>query len=124
LEAANESEHNIKLRLRDRHASELNRQARAVNSFGTTATKPQRHVLRWDRWLSKYDLQYLTAGAARNSIFPPHVQAASAMLCPQRAAYTASRGCGGVTANRWVGAIQYGHVSFDGECFTFRGVRY
>ncbi len=54
-----------KFRLRDKHAAELKRQARAVNFVWNYCNEAQRHVLRWDRWLSYVDLARLTAGAGK-----------------------------------------------------------
>jgi putative transposase len=56
----------FKLRLRDKHAAELNRQARAVNFVWNYCNWALRHVLRWDRWLSTFDLQRLTNGASKD----------------------------------------------------------
>jgi len=115
----------IKLRLRDRHASELNRQARAVNFIWNYCNEAQRHVLRWDRWLSKYDLQYLTAGSSKELDIHAHT---IKRVCN---AYVTARRIHRKPWLRWrhrksLGWVPFstGHVSFDGECFTFRGVRY
>jgi hypothetical protein len=56
----------FKLRLRDKHAAELNRQARAVNFVWNYCNWALRHMLRWDRWLSTFDLQRLTNGASKD----------------------------------------------------------
>jgi hypothetical protein len=50
----------IKLRLRDKFAAELSRQAQAVNVVWNYCNEAQRHMLRWDRWLSAFDLHRLT----------------------------------------------------------------
>jgi hypothetical protein len=54
----------IKLRLRDKHAAELNRQARAVNFCWNYLNETSRKA--WERdhkWLSRYDLSALVSGA-------------------------------------------------------------
>lgn len=54
----------FKFRLRDKHASELNRQAKAVNFVWNYANETQRKAARdGRRWLSAFDLDRLTAGA-------------------------------------------------------------
>jgi putative transposase len=52
----------FKFGLRDKHTAELNRQAWAVNVIWNYCNEAQRHMLRWDRWLSAFDLQKLTTG--------------------------------------------------------------
>jgi hypothetical protein len=55
-----------KFRLRDTCASELNRQARAVNFVWNYCNERQKEAVnKGRRWLSKYDLQSLTAGASK-----------------------------------------------------------
>ena len=115
----------IKLRLRDKHAAELNRQARAVNDVWNYCNEAQRHMLRWDRWLSYGDLARLTAGAGRDLDIHSHTVQ---RVCRQ---YVESRRrtrkpwlrFRGKKSLGWV-PFNTGHVSFDGECFIFRGVRY
>src|SRR5215831_890127 len=58
----------VKLRLRDKHAAELNRQARAVNRVWNDCNEAQRHVFetRWackEKWLTYRGLARATAGA-------------------------------------------------------------
>ena len=56
----------LKFRLRDKHASELNRQARAVNFVWNYANETQQKAARSGRsWLTAVDLQRLTAGASK-----------------------------------------------------------
>jgi Zn finger protein HypA/HybF involved in hydrogenase expression len=56
----------VKLRLRDKHAAELNRQARAVNTVWNYVNEVQQKAARAGRkWLSVYDLQRLTNGASK-----------------------------------------------------------
>lgn len=115
----------IKLRLSDKHAVELNRQARAVNFIWNYCNDAQRHMLRWDRWLSKYDLQRLTAGSSKELNIHAHTikrvcEVYATIRYKRRKPWLRWR-------NRkslgWV-PFNTGHVAFDGKCFTFRGVRY
>jgi putative transposase len=54
----------LKLRICDKHASELNRQARAVNFVWNFCNETQRHAIKWGKkWPSGFDLQKLTAGS-------------------------------------------------------------
>jgi IS605 OrfB family transposase len=120
----------IKLRLRDKHAAELNRQARAVNFVWNYANDAQKHAFetRWawrDKWLSKYQLQHLTAGSSKDLDLHAHT---IKIVCDT---YVKSRK---QHKKRWLryrgrkslGWVPFntGHVSFDGDAFTFRGVRY
>jgi putative transposase len=59
----------VKLRLRDKHAGELNWQARAVNFVWNCCNDAQKHAFQtrraWrDKWLSCSALAAATAGAA------------------------------------------------------------
>lgn len=56
----------MKFRVRDKHARELNRQARAVNFVWNYCNETQKKTARSRRkWLTAVDLQRLTAGASR-----------------------------------------------------------
>ena len=60
----------LKHRLRDRCASSLNRQARAVNFVWNYCNEAQKHAFekRWkwqDKWLSAGALEALTAGSSK-----------------------------------------------------------
>jgi putative transposase len=114
-----------KFRLRDKHAAEFNRQARAVNFVWNYCNEAQQHVLRWDRWLSAFDLQKLTAGSSKELDIHAHT---IKCVCDQ---YVRSRKQHRKAWLRWRGRkslgwmpFNTGHVMFDGETFTFRGVRY
>jgi putative transposase len=114
-----------KFRLRDKHAVELNRQARAVSWVWNYCNEAQRHVLRWDRWLSYVDLAHLTAGASKELDIHSHT---IQRVCRQ---YVDSRKLHRKPWLRWrdrksLGWVPFntGHVSFDGEVFMFRGVAY
>jgi putative transposase len=120
----------VKLRLRDKHAAELNRQARAVNRVWNYCNEAQRHAFetRWawkDEWLTYPGLARLTAGAGVELHLHSHsVQ----RVCKE---YVKSRQ---QQKKRWLrfrdrdslGWVPFntGHVSFDGEAFRFHGVRY
>ena len=55
-----------KFRLRDKHAAELNRQARAVNFVWNYCNETQQKAVRAHRkWLTVFDLQKLTNGASK-----------------------------------------------------------
>lgn len=115
----------IKLRLRDRHASELNRQARAVSLVWNYCNEAQRHVLRWNRWLSSFDMMRLTAGAGKELDIHAHtVQRVCRVYVDARRThkkrYLRFRGRKSLG---WV-PFNTGHVTFDGKVFRFRGVRY
>lgn len=57
----------MRLRLRDKHARELNRQARAVNFVWNYCNETQQKAARAHRkWLTAVDLQRLTAGASKD----------------------------------------------------------
>ena len=114
----------IKHRLRDKHAAELTRQASAVNFVWNYCNGAQKHVRRWDRWLSSVDLQRMTAGVSKElNIHSQTVQ----NVCKQ---YVKSRVQHKKPWLRWRGRTSLGWipfntgVTFDGEAFTFRGVRY
>jgi hypothetical protein len=111
-----------KFRLRDKHGAELNRQAWVVNAIFNYVNEAQRHMLRWDRWLSYVDLARLTAGPARKLDLHAHTVQ---RVCRQ---HVESRKLQRKPWLRWRGrkssgwvAFNTGHVSFDGEDFTFRG---
>lgn len=56
----------LKFRLRDKHAAELNRQARAVSYVWNFCNQTQQKAARSGRkWLTAVDLQRLTAGASK-----------------------------------------------------------
>jgi IS605 OrfB family transposase len=114
-----------KYRIRDKHAAELNRQARAVNTVWNYCNEAQRHVLRWDRWLSGFDLARLTAGVSKELDIHSHTVQ---RVCR---AYADARRVHGKPWLRWRGRKSLGwvpfntaHVAFDGKRFTFRGVSY
>jgi|SRR5882672_281041 len=115
----------IKLRLRDKHSPELNRQARAVNAVWNYCNEAQKHVLRWDRWLSKHDLQRLTANTSKELDLHGHtIQRVCHVYVDSRRAYCKAW-------LRWRGQKSLGWIpfngpslTFDGKSFLFRGVHY
>lgn len=116
----------IKLRLRDKHAAELNRQARAVNFVWNYCNETSRKA--WDRdrrWLSGFDLCGLSAGSS--AALNLHAQSIQ-VICRQ---YASSRDKAKRAGIRWRGKkslgwvpFNTGKVSFDGRSLKFFGVRY
>ena len=116
----------LKLRLRDKHAAGLERQARAVNYVWNYCNERQRQAVReCRRWLSYPALAHLTSGvSAELSLHAHTIQ----RVCRT---YVDSRCTHKKPWLRWRGRhslgwvpFNTGHVTFDGEAFTFRGVRY
>jgi IS605 OrfB family transposase len=121
----------IKLRLRDKHTAELNRQAGAVNVVWNYCGEIHREVSRrWRgganvRFPSAFELMRLTAGAGKDLNIHGHT---IQRVCDQ---YVISRKTHrkswvrfrGRKSLGWV-PFNTGTVSFDGEAFTFRGARY
>jgi putative transposase len=114
-----------KLRVCDKHCAELNRQARAVNTVWNYCNEAQRHVLRWDRWLSAFDLMRLTAGAGKDLDIHAHTvqRVCRAYVDARRAHRKAWLRWRGRKSLQWV-PFNTGHVTFDGAGFAFRGERY
>lgn len=115
-----------KFRLRDRHAAELNRQARAVSYVWNYCNEAQRYMVQHQReWLSWHDLQKMTAGSSKELGLHAHTiqQVCQAYDRSRRANKRAWLRFRGRKALGWV-PFNRGHVSFDGEAFVFRGVRY
>lgn len=115
-----------RFRLKDKHDSELRRQARAVNYVWNFCGETQKSALRWrKKWPSKYDLQKLTAGASKEMNIHAHT---IQKVCET---FARSRDARRKPMLRWRGRkslgwvpFNKGHVRFDGEAFVFRGVRY
>jgi putative transposase len=116
----------IKLRLRDKHAAELNRQARAVNYVWNYCNETQQKAAQAKRkWLSNFDLQKLTAGASKE--LDIHSHTIKRVCC----AFDDARKIHRKAWLRWRGKkslgwvpFNTGHASFNGEVFKFRGVEY
>ncbi len=115
-----------KLRLRDTHAAELNRQARAVNFVWNYLNQTQRKAAReCRRWLSGFDLMQLTAGTSGDLDLHAHTiqRVCRAYADARRTHKKAWLRWRGRRSLGWV-PFNTGHVAFDGEAFIFRGVRY
>lgn len=116
----------IKLRLKDKHAVELNRQARAVNYVWNYCNETQQKAARSNRnWLTWPEFQRLTAGSSKElNISSSTIQ----KTCQQ---YERSRKQHRLPWLRYRGRkslgwvpFNQGYVRFDGAAFVFRGVRY
>jgi len=120
----------LKHRLRDKCASSLNKQARAVNFVWNYCNEAQKHAFekRWawkDKWLSTGALEALTARSSKELGLQGHT---IQKICDQ---YVRSRK---QHKRRWLrfrgrkslGWVPFSNdqVTFDGEAFTFNGVRY
>lgn len=115
-----------KLRLKDKHAAELNRQARVVNYVWNYCNETQQKAARSGRkWLGAFDLQKLTSGSSKELNLHSHT---ISEICRQydrsrrqhKKAWLRFRGRKSLG---WV-PFNQGHVRFDGEAFVFRSVRY
>lgn len=116
----------FKFRLRDKHAAELNRQARAVNYVWNYCNETQQKAVRSGRkWLSRYDLQALTNGASVDLDLHAHT---IQRICTQyeTARKTHKKAWLKFRGRKSLGWVPFntGHVSFDGTAFMFRKVRY
>jgi putative transposase len=96
-----------------------------VNFVWNYYNAAQRHMLRWDRWLSTFDLQRLTNGASKDLDVRAHTiqrvcRAYDNARRMHKKAWLRWRG------RNWLGWVPFntGHVTFDGEVFKFRGVAY
>lgn len=115
-----------KFRLRDKHAAELNRQARAVNYCWNFCNETQQKAVQSGRkWLTAVGLMQLTAGAGKLLDLHAHT---IQKVCQQ---FDRSRSAKRRPWLRWRGRrslgwvpFNTGHVTFDGETFKFRGQRY
>lgn len=116
----------VKLRLKDKHASELNRQASAVNMVWNFCNETSRHAWKRDRrWLSGFNLGKLTAGSSSGLGLHAHT---IAKVCQR---FAINRDMAKRAGIRWrsrksLGWVPFstGHVKFDGEILKFRGNKY
>lgn len=116
-----------KFRLRDTATSELNRQARAVNMVFNYCNERQKEAVNKGRkWLSKYDLQKLTAGSSKELDIHAHTIQG---VCHQ---YERSRTQHKKAWLKWrsnkksLGWVPFnqGHVTYKNGAFYFRGREY
>lgn len=116
----------FRFRLRDTSDSELRRQARAVNFVWNYCNETQRKAIRRGDWLSKYDLQKLTAGASKYLDIHAHTIQG---VCRK---YSDSRKIHGKPWLSWrsnkksLGWVPFnkGHVVYRSGAFWFRGRAY
>lgn len=115
-----------KFRLRDVHAAELNRQARAVNYVWNYLNETQKKAAQSDRkGLSAFDLMRLTTGSSKELGIHAHT---IQRICHT---YDVARRTHKLAWLRWRGKkslgwvpFNTGHVTFDGDTFRFRGATY
>jgi putative transposase len=115
-----------KFRIKDKHAVELNRQARAVNYVWNFCEETQRHALKWGKkWPSGYDLQKLTSGASEEIGLHAHT---IQRVCSE---YEKSRRTHKKRSLKWRGRkslgwvpFNTGHVTNKNGAFYFRRQRY
>lgn len=115
-----------KFRVKDKHAAELNRQARAVNFVWNYCNETQQQaVKRGRKWLTWHDLQKLTAGSSKELGLHAHT---IQQICQQ---YDRSRRHHKKPWIRWrskrsLGWVPFntGHVSLRDGAFYFRQQRY
>lgn len=114
-------------RVKDRHAAELARQARAVNFVWNWCNERQKHALRWYmKWPSAFDLHALCKGASKE--LGLHSQTVQ-KVCTQ---YVTSRQAKHKPWLRWrsnkksLGWVPFntGAVKFKNGCFVFNGAAY
>jgi putative transposase len=114
-----------RFRLRDKHDSELRRQARAVNFIWNFCNDTQKNALRWGKkWPTGYDLQKLCSGSSKElGILSGTIE----RVCLQ---YARSRAQSKRATLRWRGKKSLGWIPlredairFDGVGFVFRGQR-
>lgn len=109
----------VKLRLRDKHAADLNRQARAVNYVWNFCNETSRRAWTRDRcWLSSIELQRLTAGACKDLGVHAHT---IKRVCQQ---FAASRDKARRAGIRWRGRKSLGWVPYSGPCMAFNGLEF
>lgn len=116
----------LRFRLRDKHSSELNRQAKAVNYVWNYCNQTQRHAAGMGRkWLTGFDLSNLTSGSSRELNLHAHT---ISRVCR---VYEICRKAARKPWLRWRGRkslgwvpFNTGHVSFSNGMFRFRGADY
>lgn len=126
LEAVEPIQITLKLRIRDKHASGLWKQARAVNFVWNYCNDVQQRAARARRkWVYYLDLAKLTAGAGKELGLHAHT---IQRVCR---AYDDGRKAQNKAWLRWRGKnslgwvpFNTGHVRFDGRAFVFNGIAY
>lgn len=115
-----------RFRLRDKHATELNRQARAVSFVWNYINETQQKACRYGRkWPTAFDFQHLTAGSSKDlGILSTTID----QVCCE---YARRRDQVRRPWLRWRGRkslgwvpFKRGNVKFDGATFIYRGVPY
>ena len=115
-----------RLRLRDKHAAELNRQARAVNYVWNYCNETQQKAARTGRrWLGAFDLMRLTAGSGDELNLHAHtIQGVCKQYARSRQAHRRPwLRFRGRKSLGWV-PFNTGHVSVVGRSLKFRGCIY
>jgi putative transposase len=114
-----------RFRLKDKHDSELRRQARVVNFVWNHCQDAQKNALRWGKkWPTGYELQKVCAGASKElGILSSTIN----MVCQE---YAKSRIQHRKATLRWRGKrslgwipVRDGMIRFDGVGFVYRGQR-
>lgn len=121
-----------RFRLRDTCASELGRQARAVNLVWNYCNETQRQAVRRGRkWLSWHDLQKLTAGSSKELDLHAHTiqqvcQRYDHSRSAKKKAWLNWRVSNPKSPKRSLGWVPFnkGHVVFRNGAFVFRGREY
>lgn len=116
----------VKLRLRDKHARDLTRMAKAVNFVWNYCNETQQKAVRSHRkWLTNYDLQKLTSGSSRELGLM-----AQTITCVCKT-YDKSRRNHKKPWLKWRGKkslgwvpFRTGNITFNGSVFTFRGIKF
>ena len=115
-----------RFRLKDKHAAELNRQARAVNVVWNYCNEMQQKAVRSGRrWLTAIDLQKLTAGSSKQLDIHAHT---IQKTCQQydRSRIQFKKAWLRFRDRKSLGWVPFntGHVTYQDGVFRFRGVRY
>lgn len=102
-------------RIKDKHANELSRQARAVNFVWNFCNETQKHALKWDKkWPSAYDLMKLAAGSSKE------LDLASKTIDGVCSQYEQSRRQHRKASLRWRGKKSLGWVPFGTDTVVFK----
>lgn len=121
-----------RFRLKDKHAAELSRQARACNFVWNYCNDVQKQaVQRRRKWHSWQDLQKLTAGSSKELDLHAHtIQQVCQRYAHSREAkrkpWLRWRVSDPKSARRSLGWVPFnkGHVTYRGDSFVFRGRAY